>query len=321
MIKKMKRQFLFLALISFFLISPAWGQGTGYIYKRAYSIWPSMPKSPATVEMYLSCCDIFTGKLLDCAITHTVIGLKEPKEDIENNGGHTHNYDTRPFIDPRNGAIQFSGVDRDTSPLGVSGQTQNTIIMVSHQMPQVAGKIVVETIVTSPPTWECAYGCFTRNSAKAEWTLDVGMYEYVWYLGFYILPFSELPDPSPEDHYEKLRGHTDTHPVGHYGTTNTIENLKKIAEAYYKLSGRILSVNDMSLPKGGLFDWQATWEPPHITHRTGTDVDINGGVIYCKDNTELKLAVKEVAGEETYPILRCEDTATEEGKNYHIDFD
>jgi hypothetical protein len=248
MFKKFQKQFLFLVFICLFSISPAWGQGTGYIYEKTYSIWPSMPNSPATMEMYLSCCDAFTGKLLNCAITHRVIGLVEPKENIVNNGGHTHNYDTRPFIDPRNGTLQFfyydiskrefvSGVDGDTSPLGVSGKTQNTTVMVSHQMPQVAGKIVAETIVTSPPGWECAYGCFTRNSAKSEWILDVGMYEYVWYLGFYISPFSELLDPSPEEHYVRS-GENDTHPWNHYGVTNTIEKLKEIAEEYYDLTDR-----------------------------------------------------------------------------------
>jgi hypothetical protein len=39
--------------------------------------------------------------------------------------------------------------------------------------------------------------------------------------------------------------------------------------------GARLSINDISLSKGGLFDWQTNWVKPHQTHRKGTDVDIN----------------------------------------------
>jgi len=326
MIKKMQQQILFLIFICLIGLSPAWGQGSGYIYTSTYSIWPSMPGSPMPVRTYLSCYDIFTGELLDCAITHKVIGLVEPKENIDNNGGHTHNYDTRPFIDPRNGILQFfyydisngefvSGVDGDTSPLGVSGPTQRTIVMITHQMPQVAGKIVTESTVTSPSGWECASISFTRTMYKYEYTLNVR------------IPHLEpLLDPTPEEHYAKS-GETNTHPWNHYGATNTLEKLKEIAKAYYKLSGRTLSVNDMSLPKGGLFDFEATWEPPHITHRTGTDADIDRKDISCYDDTELRSAVEKVAGEETRPYLQCENKAGQPvppndptGWFKHIDF-
>jgi len=35
-----------------------------------------------------------------------------------------------------------------------------------------------------------------------------------------------------------------------------------------------LFINDISLPYGGLFDHQATWNVPHATHRIGLDVDV-----------------------------------------------
>jgi murein endopeptidase len=145
-----------------------------------------------------------------------------------------------------------------------------------------------------------------------------------------------LSDPTPDEHYFKLRGGTATHPEGHWGTEDTIIKLKDIAEKYYKLSGRIISINDISLPRGGLFDYRNTWKPPHKSHRTGTDADINQGQgpknvdqIPCYKNDKLKEAIKKVAGGKSYPILRCEDGNLEycippEGKEciyYHIDFD
>jgi hypothetical protein len=33
-------------------------------------------------------------------------------------------------------------------------------------------------------------------------------------------------------------------------------------------------VTDMSLPEGGLYDWQFTWSNPHKLHRTGQDIDV-----------------------------------------------
>ena len=77
-------------------------------------------------------------------------------------------------------------------------------------------------------------------------------------------------------------GGTDTHPDGTRGTESTIKKLTEIAQRYFERTKRILSVNDLSLPDGGLFDFKNTWSPQHNTHRTGTDADINrtdgGGV-------------------------------------------
>jgi hypothetical protein len=42
--------------------------------------------------------------------------------------------------------------------------------------------------------------------------------------------------------------------------------------------GLYMSFNDMSLPRGGLFDVSGSWTPPHASHRKGTGIDINGTV-------------------------------------------
>lgn len=38
--------------------------------------------------------------------------------------------------------------------------------------------------------------------------------------------------------------------------------------------GQPMRINDISLERGGMFDIQADWNPPHDSHRSGTDVDI-----------------------------------------------
>jgi hypothetical protein len=35
-----------------------------------------------------------------------------------------------------------------------------------------------------------------------------------------------------------------------------------------------MRINDVSLPYGGLFDVNGDWRDPHVSHRSGKDVDI-----------------------------------------------
>lgn len=89
--------------------------------------------------------------------------------------------------------------------------------------------------VIPPPMYICVPSCY------AEWVVEV------------TIKFLErLPDSSP--FHVVVRGGTDTHPEGTRGKPDTIERLQKIAQEYFKFAGRKLSINDLSLPKGGLFD-------------------------------------------------------------------
>lgn len=73
----------------------------------------------------------------------------------------------------------------------------------------------------------------------------------------------------------RLTGETDTHPNNHYGTSSTLGNVAGMAFDYYDTYEATLGINDISLEWGGLFDWKATWSPPHNLHRKGTSVDID----------------------------------------------
>lgn len=101
-------------------------------------------------------------------------------------------------------------------------------------------------------------------------------------------------------HYVIVRGDTDTHPEGTYGTAATTGSIAKMAVDFFDAQARAndklthckdaegivrahqtfemqpLSVNDISLPNGGHFDVEATkWKGSHQTHGEGKGVDFN----------------------------------------------
>jgi murein endopeptidase len=126
--------------------------------------------------------------------------------------------------------------------------------------------------------------------------------------------------PADGENYQIVRGGTETHPQGTYAKPETIETLLEIAKNYREISGSKLSVNDLSLPAGGLFDIRDNWQTPHKSHREGIDADINrtnieGEFTLCEDDLDLKEAIKIVAAGAKFPRLYCEEQGFK-----HIDF-
>jgi len=165
-----------------------------------------------------------------------------PETDPANNGGHFH-YKDRP-ISLNNQPLQHSG-DHDPTPFGVYGFTSlvstQKFGIVEHGMPEISGRLDVDVTLTLPYPWYCTGGCYTDNSWRYEYTYDIGIQD--------LLTLPDLPSK-----YSKVRTTPDTdHPnsVAFTGTQFTLQLLPIVAEDYYVLSGRRLSVNDMSLPKGG----------------------------------------------------------------------
>ncbi len=271
--------------------------------------------------------DAFTGRLLDCKYTFEIKGLRSPRDLSENNGGHIHNFDTHPLIEPPqpplgDGKLGVVGGDfQYVNNLLVSGQTRNQEVEITHQMPQVAGVIETEIFIYAPYGDGPPIPCYSHEerSYRAEGTIDVkvpGLTQLPDSGDYHVVCRSEACPPPPSSGA--------SHPYGTYGTQDTVNKLLKIAEKYYEFTdGRKLSINDLSLPKGGLFDYKATWAPPHTEHRTGNDADINlkdgGGVrTTCETDKDLKKAIAEVAKGQSRPKLKSCDI---EGEKKHIDFD
>jgi len=201
----------------------------------------------------------------------------------------------------------------------VVGSTMPTANIVTadidHKIPEIGGIIETEVFVLSPPGWICLAGCYTRTSRRSIFEVTVTAPN---------ISSSPLSDPSPSDPYTKLRTPDSLHinEEVYYGTDRTLRVLPKVAEEFFRISGRKLSVNDMSLRYGGVFDVNGNWKPSHATHRGGKDVDINQRGTPCLPDHELRRITNMMLpkvllsnGTLRQPLL-CES-----GGRKHIDFD
>lgn len=301
----------------------AWG--------NEFVVPPASQDSRSTFLNFVSCYDIRTWAKLDCGVTYKILGLEPPAQvpcdpavetcvtALANTGGHNHN-GSHPLIDNRQDAgvqllkdgIVFAGtLDRE-----ISFQTDNNVVVVLHNVPQVAGRIAIETFVVQfPPGYVCAGVCDFRDTVNVQ-----------------------VPHPNdfPEletggSHHVVVRDGTGSHPQGTNGTEDTIRKLRQVAQAYFDSTGRKLSINDLSLPKGGMFDLNAGWfvnnvrGNGHIDHRTGIDADINredGGGVFtnCEDDQKLHKAVEKV-NETLSSNGKIRFECKESGGRKHVDFD
>jgi len=277
---------------------------------------PSFPGTTRTITQWFGCADSLTGKPLDCEFSLSVTGIEQPAEDPANNGGHAHQTG-RPLV-LNNGPVEFSA-DTDPAPLRVAGTTLSTPpfikAQVTHKIPEVAGRLWVETYMVAPSGWTFGRDCDDRVTPTrfrtARYDIGVG---------------ALMPLPKDDAIYGKVRSEDNDHleTDAYHGTRFTLQMIPLIAENYLVLSGRMLSVNDMSLPKGGLFDIRGNWSSPHQTHREGRDADINRGGIPCSTDHELRLAVDQLLARVPTPsggmrsALLCE---TNNNDSKHIDFE
>jgi hypothetical protein len=86
-------------------------------------------------------------------------------------------------------------------------------------------------------------------------------------------PLARLEDFPASSHYV-LVGSTSLHPENHFCTVDFCNRMIRVADDYYARYGASLAFNDMSLARGGLFDINGDWKPPHKMHDKGTNVDI-----------------------------------------------
>ena len=312
------------ALLIFALFCTTAGKAAGAPIYRLFEDLPANLVTPvkqktAAVDKYqritaFACISIYDGSFLDCRFEMKILGLKEAVQDSENNGGHSHNFDTHPL-----GKLKWSSQQGKN----VAGQTGNDWVYISHYLPEVSGVIETQADLYTPPGWYCVADCLDNTRSGWRWitTLNIGVPE-----------LNQLPASTA---YVKSRS-SDTAHVNENafaGTSGAIENLMKIANRYKTFSGSNLSVNDMSLPKGGLFDWKAKngsniWQSPHSYHRTGESVDINKTDGDCLENKDLLKAVNKVlplpenstfSQRQPYKSrLLCE---TGNSNAIHIDFD
>jgi len=269
---------------------------------------------------HIACFNVYNGRYGDCSFDIRIKGLVQPATAVSNNGGHPHD-GTHPVGDLQviypvtGGKSQF-----------ISGWTNNNYVNVSHEIPEVSGKIETIFNLFVGPGWHTV-SPESCDASLSSWcfltTVDVGVMTD-------LLPLAD-PNSNPGLAYIRVRkpmGHPDE--VAYSGTINTLFFLNNIAISYKK-QGYRLSVNDMSLPRGGLFDIDADYLAPHNTHRTGQSADINKNFGDCLVNKELRKVVDEEmpmnAGSRFanryFPSRFLCETGEQFGysNNIHIDFD
>jgi hypothetical protein len=260
----------------------------GPVYSQE-SIKPSGSSQTSKTKMrtYLECYDAYNGDFLDCGYDFLLTGIKQPDSDKKNNGGHTHG-NTHPL-----GKLQVIWPTKGSLSTTLYGQTKNDYVYFSHEIPEVSGKIEAELNVRVPQGWYTVSPESCDASYKSwcyKITVDVG------------LELSPLPDNASPFYIKNRRPNQTSvdhkNDVAFYGTNNAITNLYKIADWYNWLTNLQfqLSINDMSLIRGGLFDIRGNYSTPHKTHRTGESVDINkdtasGVQLDCTKNKLLAAAV------------------------------
>lgn len=166
-----------------------------------------------------------------------------------------------------NGYYMYTGGHNHESGRPQSGQWKawGTITPTSGWYPGYSG-LTVNFSAPQLGQWEwidaCAAHCTTSNVLVA---------------------FSDIYAYFPNNH-AVLIGTTSTHPANHFGTSQTNSAVNAILQTYWNefsacAQYQPVGVNDMALHHGGLFDYQATWQPPHHTHHRGRAVDFR-----CKPN-------------------------------------
>ncbi|MDQ6958627.1 MAG: penicillin-insensitive murein endopeptidase [Mariprofundaceae bacterium] len=307
--------FFLTGCLALVFLSPQTALAAGFIFRLEIPHEPSFPNNAGTKLRSFGCFSAYDGTPLNCGFSLTVTGLKSPANDIANNGGHVHDAN-RPLVLNR-GKLEYLA-DQDPARLSVRGTTLGTPPLiyaeVTHKLPEVSGKIETVATVTTPYGWVCAGGCFTRTSWRKIITYDVGIRGLVKLPG----PLNTENPATAAGDYIKVRGGTDTHPEGSFGTPFALDALKNIAKKYKKARGRALSINDMSLPKGGLFDYRATWKPDHNTHRRGKDGDINQDGLRCLPDKDLREAIDAVIKPPSKGKTRLH---CESGGRKHIDLE
>ena len=90
----------------------------------------------------------------------------------------------------------------------------------------------------------------------------------------------------------------DEHPDAFYLSPYSVQRIGRLQQEWEAMTAKLLgdqgtylSFNDMSLPRGGLFDIEATWDNWHNSHRLGTSVDVNRESFNVSDEMQSSLVV------------------------------
>jgi hypothetical protein len=298
----------------------AWAQSPLLELKPSNVGGPNVAATPSLGFIRFFCYDAFTLLPINCTVTATLGPLDPIATDPPFFGGHfRHNTSQQPVGTIRDPNLGGAGAK------SVTGQTGQTFFgfTAEYTAPEPSGEVQFLISWAPPSNYFCQDDI---EGVAGQGGNPCFMIRHV-NIGFELEPLA----PQDDTFYKVVRGDTNRHPDGTSGTPRTLATLKLIA-AYYSnfIPPLRLSVNDISLPEGGLFDIKqaSEWNIPHQTHRKGTDVDLNQAPvdangnpttdIPCADDLALQISVMIVANGARRPRLVCEPDIT--GRLKHLSF-
>jgi hypothetical protein len=226
--------------------------------------------APPSLPLTVGCFDLKTHQLVPNC------GVQLSLQSVPYSGGHNHNVN-RPVG-------SFSSASTVTI---ISGDTGSAGLDFTLFPPEVSGDVTIQASGTLPDG-------STIPSSTATITVKVNGLEALAALPTY-----------------NLVGKTTAHLDNHFGVPSMNSALISIAKQYASTyPGAVLSYNDMSLVKGGVFDLNQDWTPPHCGHSSlgaganNVDLDLisHGVVLVPLDRwAQLRLWIIQNSGRNPYP--------------------
>lgn len=201
---------------------------------------------PQKLQLGLGCIDLFTGIPVPNAVIESVVPQAE-----SDTGGHLH--DTK---------RPAGSVSPDH---GVSGPATFPVLPVAYTAPEASG-ITDLQVTCSAPGGTPSTGIFTIG-VEIDGLVQV----------------TSGPPSNPRALFVDTQSNVHGNNNG-YATPQTISALDDMATEFADTLAQrgvpenqvpIIFISALSLPQGGLFDYQVEWNPPHKLHRNGTDADLN----------------------------------------------
>jgi len=230
-------------------------------------------------------------------------------------GGHLHGYhDGNSLTPPQKLQGIFYGQGKSDSLLELTTDANGIAVIDSLVASQVSGMYLITAYLASDP------------SIKDTVNLAVQVPRLV--------KFDEL-FPGGEKRFSFSQSDTGraNHPDNDYCTTAMGDSLFLGILDFYSWSSSdsagngvipiIVSLNDMSLHWGGVFDIYDTWQPDHKWHRIGRSVDINnpGRIFQYPDPNDSRRAIStELGGWLKYWMNHHHGYRVDEGKSVHYEF-
>lgn len=239
---------------------------------------------PIAINFEVGCFDVGNGRPLDCLVNYqgsTSLDGVPPEWTTEFTGGHAHDPERLGGELATTKGILWSDLQPDLPVdqlVAFSGRTGNQFWRGLKNAPEASGVVRISATarflqsgyrcVPGPPSWECD-GAVTAHMELGVRVIVPGLVELPPSPGVYVR-CGDTASCSDQDNVSP------SHPMVFFGEAELLAKVQTLAQRFQALYPDLeLHITDMSLPMGGLFDYQATWEPPHKRHRNGRSVDIS----------------------------------------------